>query len=124
MSLPANVTVNRSTPGSFGGGNNQQSTIAANTAVRSYYVNIDRASSGSLEGSITFDSQILGLIYRRTELAASAAMFEFPGTSYPGDIIGPPFENSDDLTLSTNTVTWDAFMGGVWSDVMRVIVAC
>ncbi len=120
--LTSALRVNRATPGSFGGGSNESALIPVGMSVCSWYLNADRSSNGRLQGSMTFSAPILGLIYLGGQLSSSSWM-EIPGTTYPS-ASGHPFEGNDSLTLSTNTVTWDAYMGGTYSDGMRIITAC
>ena len=66
---------------------------------------------------------ILGLIYERTQFQATTPVLGIPTLTYPTNN-GAFIEGNDDFVLSTFTIEWDFSMGGVWSDVMRVVVAC
>ena len=121
--LPRDIVVNRSTPGSFNGGSNELTVIPAGTAVCSFYVHPDRATNGGLQGGLEFATPILGLIYERPQFDATTPILGVPGLDYPAPN-GAFAEPHDLFELSANTVTWDVRMGGVWADVMRVIVAC
>ncbi len=123
VTLPTNIVVNRQTPGSFDGGSNELVTITAGTSVASFYIHADLANSGSLLGSLTFSSAILGLIYEAPQFQATTPILGCPGITYPTPA-GAFIETNDDFVLTTNTISWNFAMGGVWSDVMRVIVAC
>ena len=84
---------------------------------------VDRASSGTNVGSVSFSDPILGLSYRRASFEAGTAQFGIPGLCYP-TTTGTYFEGNDALTLAGDTFAWSAQMGGVWADVGRIIVAC
>jgi len=122
VTLPNDIVVNRSTNGTFQGNSNQGSVIPSGTAVQTFIINGDRSTNGRLNGSITFNQPILGLIYRRDQFNATSFL-EAPGTAYP-NVNAAFLEPSDRLTLATDTVTWELRMGGIWSDMIRVIVAC
>ncbi len=121
--LPNDIVVNRSTPGSFSGNSNELTVIPAGTAVCSFFVSADRANSGSLIGSLTFANPILGLIYEVPQFNATTPVLGVPGMTYPTPN-GAFIEGNDSFVLSTNSVEWTLAMGGVWSDVMRVVIAC
>ena len=71
----------------------------------------------------TFANPILGLIYERPQFQATTPILGIPTLTYPTPN-GAFIEGNDDFVLSTFTVEWDLAVGGVWSDVMRAIVAC
>ena len=120
--LTSDLVVNRQTPGTFNGNSNELAVIPAGTSVCSYIVHADRATNGTVSGSLTFAEPILGLIYEQPQFDASNYL-GFPTTTYPIEN-GEFIENNDDFVLSTNTVQWSMSMGGIWSDTMRVITAC
>jgi hypothetical protein len=118
------LTVNRTTAGNFNGASDQGSIIAAGTEIHSYYIHGDHLNdSGQLLGRLTFTSaQIIGLIYRATEMTASSFLRN-PGTNYAD----AKMEGSDtmtlDLTPGANAISWDMRFGGAL-DGMRVITSC
>lgn len=121
--LPSDIVVNRASPGTFNGDSNELAVIPAGTAVCSFYVSADRATNGNLVGSLTFATPILGLIYELPQFQATTPILGIPGMAYPTEN-GAYIERNDDFVLSTFTVEWNFYMGGVWSDVMRVVIAC
>ena len=121
--LAQDLVVDRASDGTFNGATSEGATIPAGTLVGTFIVNVDRATSGSLTGSLTFSDPILGLSYRRPSFEAGTQQFALPGLCYP-TLTGTYFEGNDDLTLAGDTFAWDAQMGGIWADVARVIVAC
>ena len=120
--LDRDVEVTRSRNGSFTTLANQRSTIRAGTSICSYYVSADRASNGRLRGSLTFSSEILGIIYFGPEVLDSHFL-GVPGTSYPQSLAAFLEGRPDKIVLTDNSVSWNAQMGGAFSDAMRVIVA-
>ncbi len=124
VTLANDLTVDRTTAGSFNGNSNQNATIAAGTTICSYFVHGDRLdNNGTLTGAMTFaDSTIIGLIYENTTFNASSFL-QVPTTTY----VNGPMESSDlmtlDLTPGANTLTWTMTFGPVL-DQIRVITSC
>ena len=117
------VVVNRATDGLFLGNTSENAIIPAGTPVASFIVVVDRATNGVTLGSVTFSDPIAGLIYLKPQFDATTPLFGLAGTTYPNHN-GTYFEGNDGLTLAGETFAWDAFMGGQWADVARVLVEC
>ena len=123
VTLTSDVVVNRASDGAFSGNSNEFAIIPAGTTVSSWIINADRATSGNIVGSITFSNDIVGLIYEAPEFAATTPTFEVVGMTYPS-ANGAFVEGNDSFILSGSTLDFDLTMGGNWSDVIRVLVAC
>ena len=122
--LTAPIIVNRSSPGSFNGNSNENTTVPAGTKICSYFVHGDRLNlPGRLAGGATFSTNpILGLIYETAQFNATSFL-EVPGVNYAyGPAEGNDFMTLD-LTPGSNTVTWDLRFGGA-TDQIRIITAC
>lgn len=121
--LAQDLVVDRLSDGVFSGATSEGATIPAGTLVATFIVSVDRDTSGTTVGSVSFSDPILGLSYRRASFEDGTDLFGIPGLCYP-TTTGTYFEGNDDLTLAGATFAWEAAMGGVWADVARVIVAC
>jgi len=122
--LTTSIVVNRSSPGSFSGNSNENTTIPAGTTICSYFVHGDRLDiPGRLDGGLIFSTNtILGLIYETAQFTATDFL-EVSGVTYDyGPAEGNDFMTLD-LTPGANTVTWDMRFGGV-TDQIRIITAC
>lgn len=104
--------------------------IAVGTLVSSYYLHADPVGSSGTTytyiGSITFDSDILGVAALNTQLVGTNSLGA-PGTTYPnaGNVNGVDFpDGTDTLTVSANRRTL-SFRLVAWagSDAVRVITA-
>jgi hypothetical protein len=129
VALLAPLKVNISAPGFYGAGSTfTPGTIAAGTRVSSHFVHADRASTGLtiLEGTLTTDAPILGLITANKSLTESDFLGAL-GTVYPTGSSGRAMQwkggdwvNLDaglhSVTVHTNT--WRH------SDQVRVITEC
>jgi len=125
LTLPSNLTVNATVGGTHTGNSNENATIPAGTEVCSYYVQIDRATNGRDQGSISFpDTEILGVIYKSNSLTASDGIVGGENTTYSGR---RGLEGGDYLTIDhdTGTVEWDINMlGNTYTDDIRILTAC
>lgn len=87
--LSTDVYVNGVSPGLYTGtGMPGTEYIGAGTTVNSYLFHADSLSAAaSFFGSVTFDSDILGIIFERNELNQSDSVLGLAGTLYPaGDV--------------------------------------
>jgi len=130
VTLAAPLKVNISVPGFYGAGSiKTPAAIAAGTKVSSHYVTADRASSVSkieLEGTLTMDADILGLITANGSLGNSDLMGA-PGTVYPTGLNGRELQWNGgdwvDLDAGLRSVTIHV-INSRHTDQMRVITEC
>jgi hypothetical protein len=122
--LTSPLAVNVTAPGFYNNYTGLLSTLPAGLRVDVYYMRFDPGPTTTKNGSVTFDTPILGIIVHRSELHNSNYL-GVSGTAYPGithsSLIG--LENSQDkITLSpdlkTLTVDWRASSPG---DRIRII---
>ena len=121
VQLTSPIAVNRTTAGTFGGTSNPGGTIPAGTWVCSYFIVGDRLDdSGILTGALSFgSSSILGLIYRRDLLLASASLAN-PGVTYDYR----PMESNDQMIFDGGgSLSWSMTFGG-GLDEIRIITTC
>jgi hypothetical protein len=73
-------------------------TIPAGSVVDSYYVMCNKNTQPrvALDATVSFDENILGVIWTTTKLTASDAAFGAPGTNYGGSYANRGFESSED----------------------------
>lgn len=86
FSLGVDLAVNATGAGLFmGTGAPASSTIAAGTAIDSYFFHGDSAITTGVQlvADITFSTDILGIIFERQELNDADALLGNPGTTYP-----------------------------------------
>jgi hypothetical protein len=127
--LPEDVAVNISSPGTYDDPDDlTPATLAAGTSVCSHFLHADRVgneASVRVQGSVTFSSEILGVIVLDTELNASDGILGLPGTQYPTgsdtrDLELSSTEDSVTLEPDMRTLTVDLRFGQV-ADQIRVI---
>jgi hypothetical protein len=124
VTLTSALAVNRTSAGTFGGNSNENDSIPSGTTICSYYVQGDRLDdSGTLTGAVQFSShEIIGLIYRTTEMNASNFLRN-TGTTY----VQGPMESNDSMTMSlasgANTLSW-SMRFGPHLDQIRIITSC
>tara|TARA_R110001583_G_scaffold20698_2_gene79256 strand:+ start:342 stop:1010 length:669 start_codon:yes stop_codon:yes gene_type:complete len=95
-------------------------TIAADTTVASHYVFFDPDGDATQQGWVSFDAEILGIIFEKTLLAASDSLAN-PGVNY----LNPQLRGIESgdfawFTDSTVYVNWKASEPG---DYIRVLTA-
>lgn len=103
------------------GGSSGSGTIAAGTLVASHYIFFDPAGSTHQEGTVTFDSDILGILTSTTSLLASDSLIN-TGVTYLNPALRG-LEGGDSVTiigLSMISVNWTASTPG---DYVRVLTA-
>lgn len=124
IQLPSDLVVNRTVAGAFDGSSNENAVIPAGSWVCSYYVHGDRLDdNGQLTGQLQFSSaNIIGLIYRQTEIDASNYL-QAPATTYFTSFLEAADTMTLDLTPGSNRVTWTMNFGAAL-DSIRVIVNC
>jgi hypothetical protein len=105
-------------------------TISIGTLVSSYYLHADPVGAGGVTyrfvGSVTFDSDILGIAALNNELIATNFLGA-PGTTYPGAgaVNGVDFpDNTDSFTVSGDRRTLSfSLLAWAGSDALRVVTA-
>jgi hypothetical protein len=129
--LSVNISVPGATPASPVDDNFSPAVIPAGSLVSSYFLHCDRVGSSTANptnfvGSLTFDTDVLGLIILQDELNATHALPGLAGTQY--SLTGGLEINStaafDAITLSPDrrTVTFD-FRDANAPDDVRIITA-
>jgi hypothetical protein len=103
--------------------------IESGTEVSSWLVHLDRDTnvSGTLKlvASVTFDTEILGLIIMGAELAASDDILGLPGTAYGSPYRGLEFISQNDwIELSEDRRTVSMKLNVLdWIDEVRIVTA-
>jgi len=109
--LSAPLTVNAQGPGTYDINNASSSlVIPTGTPIQSYFVHFDSVGMPnryiSYTCTITFATNILGVIYMENELNASDAPLGAPGTTYATNEVWRGFEgNFDSITISNDLKT-------------------
>jgi len=122
--LDGDLFLNRGSSGSFTGASNERIVVSSGTKISSYYMHADRLDdNGLLSGGVSFsDGEVLGLIYRRSELDDSNFLRNSATNYFQG-----PMESSDGMSLlrfaGNQTVTWSCLFGG-HLDQIRIITSC
>lgn len=97
-------------------------SLLAGTVVDSYFVHLDPISQTFLEGSISFDRDVLGLILSDDTLEASHAALGFPGTIY--DRLGKVEIGQDSIVLRADRRTVSFALNALPNrDTMRIVTA-
>lgn len=107
-------------------------TLSTGDWVNSYYIHADKVGAGNtfveFSGSVTFDNDIIGVIIYDNKLDASDVELGAAGTTYNAadvnrglDWIVNPSANTDEFTLSGNTLTVKNFRVADAQDAIRVI---
>ena len=125
--LPSNVTVDFTAPGTYPGPPvGPLPSLLAGTYVDTYFlitdpVGANQSPTREFRGSITFSTDILGLITMDSEFATSSALLGHPGTTYS---LGYSQDQGDIITISANrrTLSFDMFSAPA-ADNIRVITA-
>ncbi len=129
VTLPGDLAVDITLPGTYASpAGPTPGTIPAGTFVDSFVLHADAVGvPGSpvfYSGSVTLDSEVLGLVIGDDTLPVSAALLGSPGTLYPftgGLELGP---NSDTVTLSDDRRTVTIRFGSAAGvDQLRIVAA-
>jgi hypothetical protein len=130
--LASDLRVNFTAPGFYDDRNDLPDpvpTIAAGTAVDSYFVHADPEGRGiSYVGSITFDTNVLGVILGGVLLDESDGVVGAVGTTYEADFFGAgrglalSGEDTIELSLDRKTVSF-SFTTRFLMDEVRIITA-
>ncbi len=130
-SFPTNIAVNFLSPGTANTGNGfspSPGSLGPGTSADVYFVHADPVRNGpeTYSGTLTFDSQILGIIDTSSLLDKSDSTLGFPGTTYPTGLSARGLEGSDSVIwmISPNdrTVSFHFETTGA-VDEFRVLVA-
>jgi hypothetical protein len=127
--LPVGVAVDITSPGIYNSNASlTPGTIAAGTLVDSYYLHNDLVGSPTTTithtGSVTFDTDILGVIVLDNQFAASNGILGHPGTLYSSSGQGLELGAPDTVTLSTTGRTLSYSVGtDTAADDVRIITA-
>jgi hypothetical protein len=129
FTLPSNVAVDVTAPGTSNSGNGytpSPGTVALGTSVDVWFIHSDPPGNVSTNyvGTVTFDTPILGIIDTIPGLNDTDASLGHPGTSYPTGLANRALETPDTLTLSANdrTISFN-FTTSSAVDEVRILVA-
>lgn len=108
ITLPRDVAVDLSVPGTYGHAGDPPfapGTLAAGTAVSSYYFHGDSTGQtiASWNGFVTFDTPILAIQLQAVTFVASDDIFNVGGVVFDPQ----PFERDFDTDLFNDFITWD-----------------
>ena len=92
--------------------------LAFGSVVSSHYIIYDPVATRTAIGSVTFDEPVLGVIISNVRFDETDSLLGNPTTSY--DIGSQSLENTDRVTISGNTVTFDLLTSSP-GDAIRVI---
>jgi hypothetical protein len=124
LTLPNDLTVDNTATGTYPPNSSPGVVISAGTAISSYFFDFDPVTSGNSQGSVTFDRDIVGVIFTDARLNATDCPIGAPGTPY-GRPAGRQVElsSNDTFTISTDrrTISFN-FSADSGEDQMRVIV--
>jgi prepilin-type processing-associated H-X9-DG protein len=104
FTLPADVSVDASSPGTYTGSGGSGSPIRAGTAVDVFYVHFDPVGSQNAEiynGVVRFGGTILGVIYTKGKLDETDRTLGKAGVQYPTGQKSRNFENGADIITLT-----------------------
>ncbi len=125
FTLNGNLNVDINTPGTYTDtAALAPGSIAAGTTVNSYFIHLQSVNSQmiSLTGSVTFDSDVLGIITSNANLGSSDFLGN-PGTVYPSGLTSRRVEFAplDTVTLSADLRTVTFTLAASVIDQIRVI---
>lgn len=130
LSNAINVDItNPGTSPSATGKNFSDGVISAATAVSSFYTHFDNigdVNAAYCSGSITFDTDVLGIILTSPNLGGSETEVGFPGTIYDINSVLEinATDKSDEITLSSDRRTVTLNLGcSTGADDVRIITA-
>lgn len=128
FALPSILTVNIDAPGTYTSNPGTRS-IAAGTRVDSYYLHSDpvgasAANTRTYSGSITFSTDVLGIIALDPQFSSSHALLGHLGTLYSSGGLSFEFGTSEWVSLSADrrVVTFANFANTA-SDDLRIVTA-
>ncbi|MEX2458172.1 MAG: S8 family peptidase [Actinomycetota bacterium] len=127
LRLATPVTVDAATPGTYTWTTTEPGSIPAGTRIDSHFLHADHIGSEEggirFQGSVSFSSDILGVILTSDNLAASDATLGAPGTLYP-TAGGRGLEGGDHVTIQGDqrTIVIDVGVFNV-ADQVRAVTA-
>ena len=108
ITLPTDLTVDAMIPGTYGpnahASNFPQGSISSGTPLDSYFIHSDpvgKPSGVSFSGNVTFDQDILGVMFTTDSLQATHVLLGAPGTIYDDSFFNI-FTGGDQFTISAN----------------------
>jgi hypothetical protein len=128
LSFDSAITVNATAPGLYKSkASLTPGSIAAGTLVSDTYIHADPVTSGTkFTGSVTFDSNILGVIVTTNDLFATDALLGVTGTNYgnvtPRGLELNPLQDYFSISTDLRTLTFTLTTWG-WTDDIRVLTA-
>jgi len=129
LKLPSNLTVDFNAPGTYNSNPGSLPFIPAGTVVDSYYLITDPVGSDvnnvrNFSGTITFSTDVLGVIVLDPEFASSNGTLGHPGTLYSPAGIALELGSPDTFTLSggRRTISF-SFSSNTAADNMRIVTA-
>lgn len=129
LKLPSNLTVDFNAPGTYNSNPVSLPFISAGTVVDSYYLITDPVGSDvnnvrDFSGTITFSTDVLGVIVLDPEFASSNGTLGHPGTLYSPAGIALELGAPDMFTLSGSRRTISfSFSSNTAADNMRIVTA-
>lgn len=133
--LPSILSVDITSPGSYvGKGALSPGTIPLGTAVDSYFFHMDPPGTNNTQillGSVTFSTDILGIIVVAGNLDGSDLVVPYPGTLYPtgnavidrGSLDSSADQDSMELLSDLRTINVRLYVGSENVEQFRVITA-
>ncbi|MEO1575344.1 MAG: hypothetical protein AAFU65_10345, partial [Pseudomonadota bacterium] len=94
------------------------SILAPGSVVSSHYVIYDPATTQTVEGTVTFDEPVLGIMVDNLRFNQTDDLLGNPGTAY--DIGSQELEDPDFVTIDGNTITYSLRTGSP-GDAIRVL---
>ena len=141
FALTENLFINASVSGTYSGGDGSPATnfIPVNTSIDSYYLQsrtyfIGEEPAGvplregaiNYVGSLTFDTQILGIIFNKDDLINSSSLLGLNGTTYSNRQLEDPstVDFADFVTISPDLMTLNFDLNsGTPADSVRIITS-
>ncbi len=118
LTLSTDLEVNTTSPGTYTGNNNPTVNLSAGHTIASYLVHMDQvgtSGSTSYVGSITFDTDVLAIIWSQAKLNATDSLLGSASVSYPtgvsgierGSIDSSGTNDTIELSADRRTVSFD-----------------
>jgi len=129
LSFASAITVDATAPGVYKSkASLTPGSIAAGTLVSGAYIHADPVTSGTtFTGSVTFNTDILGLIVTTNDLFASDSLLGVPGTNYgssttPRGLELSPTQDYFSISANLRTLTFTLKTWG-YTDDIRILTA-
>ncbi|HUT08854.1 MAG TPA: DUF1559 domain-containing protein [Thermoguttaceae bacterium] len=127
FTLPSDISVDASSPGTYTGSGGSGTTIPAGTPVDVYYLHFDPVGKQRAEiynGVVRFGGSILGVIYTKGKLDETDGTLGKSGVQYPTGQSSRNFENGADvitLTEGMDTFVINRFQSTFPGENVRII---